>query len=79
MARGKTSTLVPFNSKVDPSIKQTCDALVATKVNGCGSVHELLKDMLKVYEIANPQGFAKARKYLEVIGYNMDEREDGGV
>lgn len=68
MGRKKTSQLVPFNSKVDADVKQTVDALVAVKVNGCSSVHELIKDMLKVYEVANPQGFAKARKYLEVVG-----------
>lgn len=63
----KKEKLVPYNSKVVPEIKEITDALVAIKANGCKSQHELIKDMLRVYEEANPQAFAAARRYIVVM------------
>ena len=68
MGRNKTSNLVAFNSKVVPEIKEISDALIKVKANGCESVHDLLRDMLRLYEETYPQEFKKARAYLELTG-----------
>lgn len=59
--------LVPYMSKVTPEIKGITSALVATRINGCASQHELIKDMLRVYEEAYPQAFEKAKAFLEFM------------
>lgn len=67
MGRNKTSELVPYNSKVTKEISDITGALVKIKANGCQSQHELIKDMLRVYEEAYPQQFEKARQYIELM------------
>lgn len=80
MGRNKTSNLVPYNSKVAPEIKALADALVVTKANGCSSQHDLIKDMLRLYEEHYPQEFQKARAYLDLTAGSTKiyEKEEGG-
>ena len=72
LGRGIKSSndLVPYNSKVEKGIKDMTEALVAIKVNGVTSQHELLKDMLTTYEEKHPEVFKQARKYIEIIKLN---------
>jgi hypothetical protein len=75
MARGIKSDveLVPLNSKVRPQLKQLVDALVAVKVNDCASVHDLITDMVKVYEEQHPQEFERARQLIALTAEKPDD------
>lgn len=68
MAKGQNTglDLVPFNSKVQRETKELIDALVVMKVNGAGSVREIIEDMLVVYEREHKEEFQQARKFLEL-------------
>lgn len=70
MAKGikGSSTLVNYNAKVEPATKALTDELVSLKVNGIGSQRELLEDMLRVYEAANPGAFDTARNIMKLRG-----------